>query len=737
MDKRIFESKEEFKKNWIEYTSKYANIKDTKYLEDIFEKYYKNNNIKLYNSATGKYTKIDSLKLLTEILSNYTIVENGVLFLNHKNFIAPVVKDYNILFNARKYNKGLMKKELANNNLIKADFYDRTQADNKENLNTYYGTQLNPFSKYYNYDVASSITMRGRSTVSMNGLTLEQAFGTYRPYSLEVHIHFINEACKKNIAKYSKYFKVPNDDEILHHLLKDHYENYYGLDILKDIISNLSDEDKKKVYYTSNYYALIENEYVSNLLLKIFGIQNEDYHIIDEMDKNDDKDRFKKYKNYLYLDPMDSPSKIKELIGEFIEIIEIMLAGFYWYEGDYDSSGNYFMSTQEIFKSIDRKIIMITDTDSLIAYLKNMMNAIQNNDIFKDTTKDFSNKMMIKFTVGSIIIATISAIVAIGLNRYTTATLIDEAYRHVINFKQEFFFRTLQPSEGAKNYLGIISIQEGVFLKNEKVDVKGLSLKKSNFNKRLSSIAKDITINLIAKNENPDIRSILDKISDYRNEVIKLYKSKENIELFTVSKLKKNYEELPSGEYRVKAINLYNELFDDKIPLPGSFLLTDISFEGREDYLLEEYPKEYGVLQKILKDRTIDSNYNSLYNKAMNIYSLEDNIPSKIKEFLDGIKKCKMIDEVKEYIKSAKKNDPDLDSFLYKYNIKEVKIKDITKIAVPLDSEEVPTFITEFIDSENMAIFENLSGVIVKGIGLEVVRNSKGQQLITNTVSYY
>ena len=67
----------------------------------------------------------------------------------------------------------------------------------------------------------------------------------------------------------------------------------------------------------------------------------------------------------------------------------------------------------------------------------------------------------------------------------------------------------MQVTKGAKNYLGIIAIQEGILLPKEKDDIKGLSLKKSNFNKKLSSVAKNISIDMIAKNEKIDIRDIL------------------------------------------------------------------------------------------------------------------------------------------------------------------------------------------------------------------------------------
>ena len=102
---------------------------------------------------------------------------------------------------------------------------------------------------------------------------------------------------------------------------------------------------------------------------------------------------------------------------------------------------------------------------------------------------------------------------------------------------------------------------------------------------------------------------------------------------------------------------------------------------------------------------------------------------------VDKINKSESIDEIKNFLKEKRKENK-----LFKIlspSTKTVKIKDINRIALPLDSEEVPEFITEYINSDDLVIFENLASVIVKGIGIETVRNTGKQEIITNVVSYY
>ena len=104
-------------------------------------------------------------------------------------------------------------------------------------------------------------------------------------------------------------------------------------------------------------------------------------------------------------------------------------------------------------------------------------------------------------------------------------------------------------------------------------------------------------------------------------------------------------------------------------------------------------------------------------------------------KLVDKINKAKSTEEIKSLLKDKRKENK-----LFKIlspSTKTVKIKDINKIALPLDSEEVPEFITTYIDSDDLVIFENLASVIVKGIGIETVRNIAKQEIITNVISYY
>lgn len=727
-------NKNDLKKLWMEYVSKNGYINNTKYLEDIFDRNYKNCDVELYNSANGKTIRVDAHSLLSDIERKYIIVENGVFFLNHNVYTEPKVNTINQLMGARRANKKKRKEAQNNNEPIMALYYNGAQLRNKLKLNTDYGAQLNPYSRIYNYDVGASTTIRGRSTVSMNGISVESIFGSYRPYTVLIYLNFINEVTKKDISKYSKYLNTPTVEEVYNHLLLDRKDNYYASDILLRRLKELDSEDLKKVYYAYNFNKLIDTKYANDLIYDIFAIQNNDYYKIKDMIKEDDPTRFRKYKEIIYLDPLEPSPNVADKVNELVSFLSDMIKGYYWYEGDYRPSGEYLTSTQEIFKSMERERVIVTDTDSLIIYINIMMKYIKESvDKFSDVTNEFDN-LMLDYTLGSIVAAVIARVLGEGLERYTLHTLIPEKYRPDISYKQEFFFRTLQVTEGAKNYLGIIGIQEGVFLKNEITEIKGLSLKKANFNKKMSSLAEDIAVNLIAKKDVPNLEEILSTVEKRRKEILDIYKSKDNKEFFTVSKLKVRYgESLGEGESRIKATRLYEALFKDKIEIPGSFIMAKISFAGRVEELEENYNEEYHILDKESIRLTKYKTINSIKNKAEKLLDKED------KKILYNL--CKLVEEsssikdIQQLIREYRKEYPICKEL--KVAISKYTIEHIDRIALPLDSETIPDFITEFIDSNDLVVFENLASVIVKGVGLEVIRNKRKHQVITNVVSYY
>lgn len=757
-----FEDLKKFREAWIGFTSILTDIQDLTFLQKKFDTYFKVPDVSVYNSVKGTTTTLKADELLKSICERYIIVENGCLFLKHEIFTAPAVGSFDILKKLRTYYKTNMKKAKGEGRTMDIGFYSLMQQNTKEALNTYYGIMINIMSKYYNYDVAGSVTIRGRSTVSMNGITVEYIFGKYRPYNVSIHLHFINMVTSKDVDwdywyEWFKEVPVPTTEEIIHDLLLDHDDGtYYGRKILEQRVNRMSDKERYLTFYTASFKNALRLPKIQKIILTIMSTQNEDYP---EAQKLIDEGNFSKVKNILYLDPMNGPEKLKSYFAELDKYFKEIMYGYYWYEGDTNEYGEKLDSTEFIFKSMQRDRIMITDTDSLIIYLDADMDLLKGLDGFKEATSNFGHEML-DYVAGSFIINAISTLVQEGLVRYTRMANINPKYGKEINYKQEFFFTTLQVTKGAKNYMGYIGIQEGVLLPIKEIDLKGLSLKKSNFNPVISSKAKDLVLEQIAKKDKPDLKAILKQIDEDREELLEMYKSDNNIKMFTISKFKKDYDNLhdyEKGNDRFKAIEVHNYLYPDhdKIRIPGSFLIASIDFKDREEELFRNYPVQwerlntYNLHRLVVKAQCafrsqIRNKYGidkteeiTVENTCEEVMELVENIDNKIdydalKEYLDSLKK---------YYRSLRKNGKEYNKIIYetleKVKVEKAKFEDITKIALPLDAETVDEFITEFLATKDTVIYENLISVITEGLGLVSIRNQAGRATLSNVIAYY
>ena len=747
----LFKNKQDLKEKWIIDTMNKTNILDRDYLSKKFDDSYVEKDIEFYNSVHGEYFIKNPISFVKE-LDDYVIVENGAFYINHDIKMAPEVNNFISLRATRDFNKGLMKKYKMEQNFLKVAIHDGKQGSVKRNANSFYGNMINPFSPFYNYDIASSTTIRGRSTVTINSLIFESVLGTYRPYRVEIFLDMIDKCSKKEISKedLEKLDKDPSIDEILSHLLLDEKSSYYGKILLMNKLNSLTPDERKKVYYSNNFKALINTKYFIKEFNEIMSSMNDKYHEIETMDKNEDPDRFKKYKDFIYLDAKNPPSYIKDRVNKLLQFMSTILLGFYWFEGDTNKYGDNLLNTQDRFRDIEREIVILNDTDSLIFYTGTGIELLYNLPGVKDNTSNFSNKQKLEETIGSFIIGFTGILIEDGLWTYTGNSNIHEPYRKWINYKQEYNFRYLQPTKGAKNYIGEISCQEGNYLPVPEIDLKGLSLKKSNFNKTISGLAQEIVIDDILKKEKPDPKYILNKISQFRKDIVKEYKTKNNLNVFTPVKLNTDYETTDPSDHRLKAVEVYNILFGESSPisLPGTFLVTKIDFTDREEELEEMFPREYGLLktytERLAYDKT-KKKFRNNYEKLMN--DKDFSMTEECTQFIKAIKwnilsDTDKINEFKDEWRNKNKEwkDVNLRVLINTLDIVKVKIDDVNKIAIPIDNEEVPEFITYFIDIDEVTVFDNLVANVIEGLGILTVRNNdggQGKQIVHNIISYY
>jgi DNA polymerase elongation subunit (family B) len=106
--------------------------------------------------VTG-YSGKDIFEMLTE--HDFTISANGSIFRKELGLIPEVLALWRL---QRKELKGKMFEHKKGGNKDKAEYYDMMQNLKKLNMNSLYGAISNAYSRFYNIDLAASITLTGQ-----------------------------------------------------------------------------------------------------------------------------------------------------------------------------------------------------------------------------------------------------------------------------------------------------------------------------------------------------------------------------------------------------------------------------------------------------------------------------------------------------------------------------------------------------------------------------------------------
>lgn len=311
----------------------------------------------------------------------------------------------------------------------------------------------------------------------------------------------------------------------------------------------------------------------------------------------------------------------------------------------------------------------------------------------------------------------------------------------MIDYKQEYVFPTLQLTRGSKNYIAKILTREGTYLPKPKIDTKGLPLMKVNFNAFIRKKARYIVEDLIAQHKVPDVVNILNQTEKDMDDIISRIKSTDNIDLFTVKKLKEDEKNVDKYRSEYKAIELYRHLYPDADPisLPGYFLMTTLDFEDRESVLEETYPEQYKIILDYIDKKSVSRMKRSMLNK---INSKNVKIPKAVMDEINNLENYTVLEVRKLLTKLRKDYKSELNNYEgeYKDIIKTpnaYKLKDIDRIALPLEATDADDFITEFMSTDEIAVYQNLISTIMEGLGLVVVPNNTKKGIVHNILSVY
>lgn len=472
---------------------------------------------------------------------------------------------------------------------------------------TLYGVLINMYCKLYNPDLGAAITCRGRTIISISALTVESVLNEYFPKKFEALNYVINEIQQeKNIYHKHLYRNIKKElnlneatkditliEEIIKHLGLT--SNYYMIDAIVNKLKNLDIKTLVKLYYKNNIKAFLKLDIIQKLFIDIMEKLNK------EREKTEDA---------VYINPYEPPQVIQKEINKLKSLTEKILCGYYWYEGDYiDYKDTITNNPQETIKGINRDSVLLIDTDSNIIYIQDLNDKI--NDMYGDILTNFS-KDELWFTLSNISTTIVTSAIDYSLERYKDHVNILDEYKPRINMKNEYLYKRFVLTSRKKNYLGTIKLKEGMVYKKDKLDTKGLSFTKSNFNQSLCDNVEEIVENDIMKSENIDLKNILKRLRNIDNEVLKKMKSEKAKEFFDIHKLNGEFDDFPISDHRVNAVKLWNYMnFGDTINAPSTFYTAYINLTETKD-IKEKFPKEFEKLSYYLIDKMYEINENKL-----------------------------------------------------------------------------------------------------------------------------
>ena len=659
------------------------------------------------------------LKLSDYILSREPIVTAfGTMFKHHgtvPNPLMDVVQSF--LDNRTKHKKQMFQFPKGSEQFEK---YNLLQSLDKIDANGIYGCLGQYTALIYNPNVATSITSQGRASVSSMALHFEMFLANNVKFgSLNELIEFINHICsERRDRKYNDNIvlnHIPSKEECFAKLILDSgyrwVPNDRELDIIWQIVNNLTQEDITRIYYKNNLYEFASNTHVFSIIRRILHNLQRPFYTSAKVppEAADDlcylKDLMMEYVyyRYMYIDRIDRCDNMIKSVTMVSDTDSTIISVDAWYrfvvnqineeelrianycpdpimfiekneDGDYDYK-QYMDHLEFEPKQLDYDF----NTDEIVERERtNHSDILTSND-------------NVRYSIISIIAYVLDNTVNDYMIKYCENTnSVKEPYHDKskckVYAKNEFLFKRLLMTMVKKNYASIMEVQEGNMVPEKKqLDVKGIEI--------LTKSSKALSTRKALQ------KILLDDI--LRAPVIDQLKFVKDIAIFQ----KQIVDSVRSGSkefYKpvtIKSMSAY----DDPMRIQGikaSIAWNMIKPAETDGINLSE--RNAVDIAKVQIDRaTMDRIKDSFPEVYMNIQNALDD------------------DTFKTYVKNPKTGKKD-----------KLVSNEITAVAIPLDTT-LPPWLEPFVDYDSI-LADNLNGFPYESIGIK--RLSKTNINCTNIV---
>lgn len=602
-------------------------------IEYSMNKKFINHDITIKNNYLKAQANTDFVTLSDKLLKQKAIMTTqGVLFKRHGTGPNPFYNFIQYLVDKRDYAKTMMKKYPKGSEEFNK--WNLKQLNYKVSCNALYGCAGNWSSIFYNLYLCTAVTGQGRGCISAS-ITMFESFlaNNIKFGSLTEVLQFIDNIVRDQKNPKFRQFddasvldrNISIEEAFLKVMKSCGYNSWVPSDEARDAIwntiCNLDQRSLNVLYYKNNLYEFCSNTRVKNLILRILC----------KLEKP-------------FLNPNDIP---KECEYELVLFKDLLFEYVYYRH-------LYIDKIPRIY-SIQRDVVLITDTDSCIVsldqwyrfvlemtkgvpmkikYTKTEIDAAADKVIYEyqqtetEEEYDFYNEKLVekkrlqypmviieednlRYSIVDIMSYVVSQLIldymVLFSENYNT---YQDDRKCLLIMKNEFMFKSLLLTFGAKNYADLQLVQEGNIVPYEKqLDIKGLPITKVGMPKSTSeSLTKILEFDILRKNH-IDQADIIRKFATLEKQIIQSIKDKKK-EFHKPARIKSlSYYDDPMKIQGIKASVAYNSIRnpdEEGINLDerNSILVikTDIN-DKNVAVIRDTFPQHYVRIKELLKDK--------------------------------------------------------------------------------------------------------------------------------------
>ena len=553
--------------------------------------HFKDNKAIIKNNYKKTEEEVTLLELANYIVSKEPIITpSGVMFAKHGTVPNPLVRMIESFLERRDQDKAEMFKYPKGSEMFAK--YNLAQLLDKLDANATYGAIGARTCIYYNLYVASSVTHQGMAAISAASLLFESFLSNNVGFSsLNDLVTFISNVvdeepnriwddrivldtpiisrkdCFRKLIITCKFGYIPSRKD---------------LNIIWNILQNLSDRDITRLYYKNNLYDFIENSFVMNKIKTMLCKLHLPYVNPNKPPKEikGDLDEFwSLIKEFVYYDKqiVDRIGKMDNIIRDVSIIMDTdsaIISVDAWYRCILEKTYDLDMDIKHhIFcPIIEHEYDEFGDRTDLICPIQDVTPPLSY-DFYSDEVIEMETSVNkdeivpqdgLRYSIINILAYCITQMINDFMYKFAQqSNAIHPTKGCFFIMKNEFLFKRVLDTLGKKNYATIQEIQEGNPIpKDKQLDIKGLPINKVGLQpaikKRLQKILYEDVLNAVKV----DQLTVLKKLAVLEKEIYQsmVDGSKEYYKPVVI-KAQSSYEN-PMRIQGIKASTIYNAIRD-------------------------------------------------------------------------------------------------------------------------------------------------------------------------------